>query len=70
MDNGMQASFTTRDYCYENSVETVEERNEYYHFKTQQAKDALDNTMFNEARGDARYVSRSSARLPSNFWRR
>ncbi len=36
--------------------ETVEERNEYYSNKTQEAKDALDNTMFNEARGDSRYV--------------
>ena len=36
--------------------ETVEERNEYYSDKTQQAKEALDNTVFNEARGDSRYV--------------
>jgi hypothetical protein len=36
--------------------ETVDERNDYYHVKNQQAKDALDNTMFNETRGDSRYV--------------
>ena len=36
--------------------ETVLERNEYYSDKTQEAKEALDNTVFNEARGDSRYV--------------
>ena len=36
--------------------ETVAERNAYYSDKTEQAKDALDNTMFNETRGDSRYV--------------
>jgi hypothetical protein len=36
--------------------ETVQERNEYYSNKTQEATDALDNTMFNETRGDSRYV--------------
>ena len=37
-------------------VETAEERNAYFADKTQEAKDALDNTMFNENRGDSRYV--------------
>ena len=36
--------------------ETVEERREYYAGKSQEATDALDNTMFNETRGDSRYV--------------
>ena len=36
--------------------ETVEERRAYYAGKSQEAKDALDNTMFNETRGDSRYV--------------
>jgi hypothetical protein len=36
--------------------ETVEERNAYYNAKNQAATDALDNTMFNETRGDRRYV--------------
>ena len=34
----------------------VEERSAYYQGKTQDANDALDNTMFNETRGDNRYV--------------
>tara|TARA_R100001079_G_C4416554_1_gene137880 strand:- start:47 stop:526 length:480 start_codon:yes stop_codon:yes gene_type:complete len=37
-------------------TEIVSQRNEHYSAKTQDAKDALDNTMFNETRGDARYV--------------
>ncbi len=36
--------------------ETVEERRAYYRAKSQEATDALDNTMFNETRGDSRYV--------------
>ena len=36
--------------------ETVEERRAYYAGKSQEATDALDNTMFNETRGDSRYV--------------
>ena len=36
--------------------ETIEERNSYYNDKNQAARDALDNTMFNETRGDSRYV--------------
>ena len=36
--------------------ETIEERNAYYDAKNQAATDALDNTMFNETRGDRRYV--------------
>ena len=36
--------------------ETIEERNAYYNAKNQAATDALDNTMFNETRGDQRYV--------------
>ena len=34
----------------------VEQRTDYYAQKSQDAKDALDNTMFNESRGDSRYV--------------
>ena len=34
----------------------VEQRTDYYAQKSQDAKDALDNTMFNESRGDNRYV--------------
>jgi hypothetical protein len=36
--------------------ETIEERNSYYNDKNQAARDALDNTMFNETRSDSRYV--------------
>lgn len=36
--------------------ETVEERTAYYAGKTSEATDALDNTMFNEAGRDSRYV--------------
>ncbi len=36
--------------------ETVEERTAYYQGKTEQAKEALDNTVFNESRNDSRYV--------------
>ncbi len=36
--------------------ETVAERNSYYSNKAEEAKGALDNTMFNEVRGDSRYV--------------
>jgi len=36
--------------------ETVAERNAYYQDKSEQAKDALDNTMFSETKGDSRYV--------------
>tara|TARA_R100001377_G_C3184737_1_gene108101 strand:- start:584 stop:1060 length:477 start_codon:yes stop_codon:yes gene_type:complete len=37
-------------------IETINERNNYYAGKSQQAKDALDNTMFNDANKDTRYV--------------
>jgi hypothetical protein len=37
-------------------LETIAERNAYYAGKTQQAKDALDNNMFNDSRKDGRYV--------------
>ena len=37
-------------------VETVEERKDYYAGKTAEASSALDNTMFNDARQDSRYV--------------
>jgi hypothetical protein len=36
--------------------ETINERSAYYNAKNQAATDALDNTMFNETRGDRRYV--------------
>jgi hypothetical protein len=36
--------------------ETIEERRDYYQGKSQDAVDALDNTMFNESRKDGRYV--------------
>ena len=37
--------------------EIVEQRNAYYENKTQDARDALDNTVFSESRsGDERYV--------------
>ena len=36
--------------------ETVAERNAYYQDKSEQAKDALDNTMFSETKGDSIYV--------------
>ena len=37
-------------------TETVEERRAYYSNKTRQAREALDNNMFSELRGDSRYV--------------
>jgi|TARA_B110000285_G_scaffold82066_1_gene94538 hypothetical protein len=37
-------------------LETIAERNAYYAGKNQQAKDALDNNMFNDSRKDGRYV--------------
>jgi hypothetical protein len=37
-------------------VETIEERQAYYGSKAQEAKDSLDNTMFNETQGNNRYV--------------
>ena len=37
-------------------LETIAERNDYYAGKNQQAKDALDNNMFNDSRKDGRYV--------------
>tara|TARA_R100000935_G_scaffold6495_6_gene14145 strand:+ start:17 stop:493 length:477 start_codon:yes stop_codon:yes gene_type:complete len=37
-------------------LETISERNAYYAGKNQQAKDALDNNMFNDSRKDGRYV--------------
>ena len=36
--------------------ETVQERNDHYAQKTETAKEALDNNMFNEASQDSRYV--------------
>ena len=36
--------------------ETIEERRTYYRAKSRQATDALDNNMFNETRGNSRYV--------------
>lgn len=36
--------------------ETVEERNSYYEARNQQAKESLDNNIFNESRTDSRYV--------------
>ena len=58
MDNGRHAGVVYNEglLLAKIPIETVEERNDYYQTKTQQAKDALDNTMFNETRGDARYV--------------
>ncbi len=37
-------------------TETVEERREYYENRNAQAKESLDNNIFNEARSDNRYV--------------
>ena len=37
-------------------TETVNERRDYYQGKSQDAVDALDNTMFNESRRDGKYV--------------
>ena len=37
-------------------TETREERNTYYENQARKAKDALDNTMFNESSKDSRYV--------------
>ena len=37
-------------------METVQERRAYYQDKTRQAREALDNNMFSELRGDSRYV--------------
>ena len=37
-------------------IETIEERNQYYAGKSQQARDALDNNVFQEASKDNRYV--------------
>ena len=36
--------------------ETIEERHDYYEGKSQDAVNALDNTMFSESRKDGRYV--------------
>lgn len=36
--------------------ETVEERRAYYENRNQQAKESLDNNIFNETRADGRYV--------------
>jgi len=36
--------------------ETVEERRAYYEDRNQQAKESLDNNIFNETRADGRYV--------------
>jgi hypothetical protein len=43
-------------------VETRNERNAHYENQTQRKKDALDNTMFNEAAKDGRYVKYDSDR--------
>jgi len=43
-------------------VETRDERNAYYARKNQQAKEALDNNMFNDAGKDSRYVKYDSDR--------
>jgi hypothetical protein len=43
-------------------LETVQERNQYYAGKSQQAKDALDNNVFNESKRDGRYVKYDSKR--------
>ena len=43
-------------------TETIAERNEYYAGKNQQAKEALDNNMFNESARDGRYVKYDSQR--------
>jgi len=37
-------------------IETIEERTEYYQGRADQAKQALDNNMFNDSRSDSRYV--------------
>lgn len=42
--------------------ETVQERNDYYAQKTETAKDALDNNVFNEAAADSRYVKYDPSR--------
>ena len=43
-------------------LETIAERNAYYQGKNQQAKEALDNNMFNESAKDGRYVKYDSQR--------
>ena len=43
-------------------LETISERNQYYAGKSQQAKDALDNNVFNESKKDGRYVKYDSKR--------
>ena len=43
-------------------VETKNERNAYYADKNRQAKEALDNNMFNEANKEGRYVKYDSDR--------
>ena len=43
-------------------LETIAERNAYYSSKNQQAKEALDNNMFNESAKDGRYVKYDSQR--------
>ena len=37
-------------------IETINERNNYYAGKSQQAREALDNNVFQEANKDSRYV--------------
>ena len=43
-------------------VETRDERNSYYADKSRQAKEALDNNMFNETNKESRYVKYDSDR--------
>jgi|TARA_B100000073_G_scaffold348404_1_gene367002 hypothetical protein len=43
-------------------LETVNERRSHYEDKTRQASQALDNTIFNDARKDSRYVKYDSKR--------
>jgi hypothetical protein len=43
-------------------VETKNERNAYYADKSRQAKEALDNNMFNETNKESRYVKYDSDR--------
>jgi|TARA_Y100000114_G_C11675222_1_gene285830 hypothetical protein len=42
--------------------ETVQERNDHYAQKTETAKEALDNNMFNETAADSRYVKYDPSR--------
>jgi|TARA_R110000787_G_scaffold86248_1_gene183888 hypothetical protein len=57
-DNGRHAGVVTNEGLLLAKIptESVDERNAYYSGKNEQAKEALDNTVFSDAQRDGRYV--------------